>query len=103
MAAQEFGGGMHHDIGAPFDRPDQVGRGQGVVHDQRHARVMGDFGHGLDVGDDAAGIGDAFDEDRAGAVIDAGLETVGLGAHRPNALCQSNLAKPWLNWLIEPP
>ena len=47
MPAQEFGGGMQNDIRAPFDRPDQVGRRQRIVDDQRHARVMGDLGQWL--------------------------------------------------------
>ncbi len=50
------------------------------------------------------GIGDAFDEDRLGlrssiAALEACRDCV-ASAH---FTCQSNLAKPWLNWLIEPP
>ncbi len=57
---------MQHDVRAPFDGTDQIGRGQRVIDDQRHARRMRDAGNGFDVGDDAAGIGDAFDEDGFG-------------------------------------
>ena len=55
---------------------------QRVVDDERHAGAMGDLGDRLDVGDDAAGIGDRLDEDRLGARRDRRLEggeVVGVG------------------------
>ena len=58
---------MDDEVGAPFERPAQIGRGEGVVDDEGHARLVRDLGDRLEVGDDAAGIGEALDEDRLGA------------------------------------
>ena len=66
VAAEEFGQRMHDDVGAVVDRLAEVGRRQRVVDDQRHAGASRDVGDRLDVGDDAAGIGDRLDEDRLG-------------------------------------
>ena len=63
VAAEEFGERMHDDVGAVIDRLAQIGRGERVVDDQRHAGLARDIGDRLDVGDDAAGIGDRLDED----------------------------------------
>jgi hypothetical protein len=84
VAAEEFGQGVHDDIGAMVDGTDQIGRRQRVVDDQRHARLVGDRGHRLDVGDAATGICDRFDEDGLGARTYRALETfdvVGVGPH----------------------
>ena len=62
---------MHDDVGAVLDRLAEIGRGQRVVDDERHARVLRDLGDRLDVGDHAAGIGDRFDEDRLGLGVTA--------------------------------
>ena len=60
---------MHDDVGAVLERPDEVGRRHRVVDDQRHAGLLGDRRRcARDVDDDAAGIGDGFDEDRLGLV-----------------------------------
>ena len=74
VAADEFGQRMHDDIGAVFDRPHQIGRGQRVVDDQRQAMLAGDVADLLDVDEDAARIGETFDEDRLGLVVDLALE-----------------------------
>ena len=66
VAAQELGQRMDHDVGAVLDRPAQIGRRQRVIDDQRHAGAVRDRGDRLDVRNDAAGIGDRFDEDRPG-------------------------------------
>ncbi len=66
MAAEEFGERMHDDVGAEIDRLAQIGRRQRVVDDQRHVGLARDLGDRLDVGDDAARIGDRLDEDRLG-------------------------------------
>jgi hypothetical protein len=67
---------MHDQRRAMLDRAAQVGRRRGVVDDQRHARIVGDRGHGVEVGDVAARVGDGFAEDRAGVVVDGGLDGV---------------------------
>src|SRR5699024_5284745 len=51
-------GGVHHHVGAVLDRPDQVGRADRVVHDQRHTDLVRDGGDRLDVQDVALGVGD---------------------------------------------
>ena len=83
MAAEELRRRMQHDVGAPFDRTDEVGRGQRIVDDQRHACSMGDARDGFDVGDDAAGIGDAFDEHRLGPRCHRLLERLGIARVGP--------------------
>ena len=47
-----------------LDGPEQIGRGQRIVDDQRHARLLGHGRDGGNVGDDAAGIGDQLHENR---------------------------------------
>ena len=84
MAAQELGQRMHHDVGAVLDRLAQIGRGQRVVDDERNAGALGERGDRLDVGDDAARIGDRLDEDRLGLGGDGALESadiVRIGPH----------------------
>ena len=49
VAADELGGRVDDDVGAMLDRPAQVGRGEGVVDDQRDAGLVGDLGDGRDV------------------------------------------------------
>ena len=75
---------MHHDIGAVVDRLAQIRRRQRVVDDVGHAGALGDLGNRRHVGDDAAGIGDRFGEDRLGLRRDGALErgdVVGVGPH----------------------
>ena len=82
VAAEKFRQRMHDDVGAIVDRLAQIRRRQRVVDDQRHAGALGDLGDRLDVGDDAARIGDRLDEDRLGLGRDRALEgrdVVGLG------------------------
>ena len=75
---------MHHDVGAVLDRPAEIGRRQRVVDDQRHAGAFGESRDRRDIGDDAARIGDRFDEDRLGFGRNRALEArdvVGIGPH----------------------
>ena len=84
MAAEELGERVNDDVGAVFDRLAEIRCRQRVVDDQRHACALGDLGDRLDVGDDAARIGDRLDEDRLGLRADAALEggdVVGIGPH----------------------
>ena len=73
---------MHDDVGTPFQRLAEVGRGQGVVDDQRHAVGVGDGGDRLEVGDDAVGVGRALDEHGPGLVVDRGREILRARAGR---------------------
>ena len=83
VAAEKFGQRMHDDVGAIIDRLAEIGRGQRVIDDQRHACVLRDLGDRLDVGDDAARIGDRLDEDRLGFRTDRALEGARCRRVRP--------------------
>ena len=58
MSADELGGGVQHDGGAPVDGPAEVRRGECVVHDQRNAMRGGQRGQRLEVQNAAARIAD---------------------------------------------
>ena len=49
MAADELGGRVDHDIGAPLDRPAERGRGAGIVDHQRQPVLVSDAGKGFDI------------------------------------------------------
>ena len=87
VATEEFGGGMHDDVGAMLERTDEVGRGQGIVDDEGQLVLLGNRRNRRQIGDDAAGIGDGFNENRLGAPGDRRLEAgeiVGVGPfHSP--------------------
>jgi hypothetical protein len=55
---------MTDDVGAPLERPAQIGRRQGVVDDQRDSGRVRDLRDLLDIDNDAAGIGEVLDKDR---------------------------------------
>ena len=89
MPAEKLGQRMHDDVGAMLDGAGEVGRGQRVVDDEGHACLLGDGGDGIEVGDDAAGIGNRLDEDRLGLRCQCrakrgSIRRVGE-AHRPAA------------------
>ena len=60
VPAQELGGRLDHDIGAVLDRPAQVRRRHRIVDHQRHAGLVRDLRHRLDVEHVHARIGDGF-------------------------------------------
>jgi hypothetical protein len=66
MPADVLGDGVHHDIGPPFDRSDQIGGGNRVVHDQRNAHLMGHSRDRFDVENVAFRIGDRLAEEGLG-------------------------------------
>ena len=76
VAAEELGGGVDHDVGAPLDGPHQRRRGAGVVDDQRQAVLVGDGGELLDVGHVELGIAERLGVDGAGLVVDGGANAV---------------------------
>src|SRR3546814_3727416 len=45
MPAEELGGRVDDDVGAPLDRADEVRGGDGVVDYERHVALVGDAGH----------------------------------------------------------
>ncbi len=85
---------MDDDVRAVGEGADEVGRRQSVVDDQRHARAFGDRRDRLDIGDDAAGIGDRLDEDRLGLVAERAAE--GIEIVRIGPTCQPKFLKAWL-------
>ncbi len=74
---------MEDDVGAVLERTAEIRRGEGVVDDEGDARIMRDLGYGFDVGDEAAGVRDAFDEDGSGLGADGRLDAGRVGRVRP--------------------
>ena len=66
MARQELGRRMNDDVGPPVEGAQQVGGRQRVVDDERDARRMGDFGDRFQIDDEAARIGEGFEEETLG-------------------------------------
>src|SRR5665213_2998536 len=64
MAADPFGDGMHHQIGAVFHRPQEIGRGEGGVDQQRQARVVCHLGYSRNVEHFEARIAQHLGEDQ---------------------------------------
>ena len=76
MAADELGGRVDHDVGAPLDGPDKRRRGAGVVDDQRQTVLVRDGGELLDVGDVELGIAERLGVDGACLGVDGGAQAV---------------------------
>ena len=70
VATEKLRQGVHDDIGAKLDRPEQDRRRDSVVHDQRDTMIMGDRRERLEVAQIARRIPDAFAEHRASIVVD---------------------------------
>ncbi len=66
MAAEVLRRRVDHDVGAPLERPQQIGRRDRVVHDERHARCVGHARDGLDVEDLGLRVGDGLAEEELG-------------------------------------
>ena len=79
VAAEEFRHRMDDDVGTPFDRAAEVGAGQRVVDDQRQAGRVRDRRDRFEVHHHAAGVGEAFDEDRLAARRQRPAEVLGVG------------------------
>src|SRR6185312_4245157 len=47
VTAEKFRRRMHDDVGAMPKRPAEIGRGEGVIDDERHARLLRDVRDGL--------------------------------------------------------
>ena len=72
---------VHDDVGAPLDRTDQVGGGDGVVDDEGDADLVSESGDPLDVEDVVLGIGDRLAVERLGIGADRGtpgLKIIGI-------------------------
>src|SRR5579863_5955645 len=62
MAAKELGRRVADDVCTPLDRPAEVRCGKRIIDDEWQPSLMGDLRDRLEVDDDAAGIGQALDE-----------------------------------------
>ena len=69
MAVHVLRGGVRHDVRTPLDGTAKHGRGERVVHDERHAVGVSGGGEALDVEDVESGVRDGLAEDglRVGA------------------------------------
>ena len=81
MSADEFGGGMDHDVRPVLDGPDKIGCAEGVVNDQRQAVGVGDLGNGINVRDVGVGVAQSLQIDCLGVGPDGSgdsLQVVGV-------------------------
>ncbi len=76
VSADPFGDRVHDDVGAKRERAAQIGRGKGVVDQERNAGRMRDLGHLRDVEHFQSRIADGFTDHQPGAVVDAGADAV---------------------------
>ena len=60
MAADDFCGGMNHNIGAVINRTEQQGGGYCVIHNQGNTVIMGDSGNGFKICNVICGISNGF-------------------------------------------
>ena len=78
MAADEFGGAVGDDVGAPFNRAEEVRSGEGVIEHQHHAVFLGDGGDFLDWKHADVGVAEGFAVDEFGVGLDGALEVGGV-------------------------
>jgi len=96
---------MHDQRRAHLDRLAQIGRGGGVVDDQGDAVLVGNRRQRRDIGDIATGVGDGLAEDRAGVLVDGGLDggqIVGIDKGRRPAKAFEDLRELGDRAAIEP-
>ena len=105
VAAHELGQRVDDDVGAVLDRPQQDGRRDRVVDDQRYAVPCGDRGQRLDVADIAGRIADALAEDRAGVVVDQAARSprrpIALGEADVDALARQKMGEQRVRRAVE--
>ena len=70
---------MHHDVGSVLEGPDEVGRRDGVVDDERDAVGPGDLRDGGDVDEVVLRVRDRLDEDRLRLGPDQPFPLVAVG------------------------
>jgi hypothetical protein len=69
MATQKLGGGVHGDIDAVLEGPEQRRRQHGVVDNHRKAVPMGDIGDLAEVRDIVLGIAHGFQIYQPGVLV----------------------------------
>ena len=79
MAADELSGGVDDHVGAVLDGAQQVRRGEGGVHDQRHVVAVRDVCPGLKVEHVGVGVAQRLGVQQLGVVLDGGLDGVQVG------------------------
>ena len=79
MAADELRGGVDDHVGTVLDGAQQVGGGEGGVHDQRHVVAVRDVGPGLKVEHVGVGVAQRLGVEQLGVVLDGGLDGVQVG------------------------
>ena len=79
VAADELRGGRDHHVGPVLDRAQQVGRREGVVHDERKVVLVRDGGPALDVEHVGVGVAECFRVEELGVVLDGGFDGVKVG------------------------
>src|SRR5215469_502057 len=86
MPAQKLRRRVADDVSAPLERPTEIRRRQGVVDDQRNARLMRDRCDPLEIDDDAAGVGEVLQKDSLGPWAQRLAEILGVGRVNEMAL-----------------
>ena len=79
VAADELGGGVDDHVGAVLDGAQQVRRGEGCVHDQRHVVAVRDVGPGLKVEHVGVGVAKRLGVEQLGVILDGGFDGVQVG------------------------
>ena len=79
VPADELGGGVGDDVRAPLERPEQVGRGEGVVDHQRDLVFLGNRGDFLEGEDGDVGVAERLAVDDLGVGADGLLEVLRVG------------------------
>ena len=70
---------MDDHVGAMLDGAQQVGSGEGCVHDQRHVVAVRDVGPGLKVEHVGVGVAQRLGVQQLGVVLDGGLDGIQVG------------------------
>ena len=86
MTAQELGDRVNDDVRAVLDGADQVGGGQGCVHDQGDARLVCDLCEAFQVGNLTGGVRHDLGVDRLGVLGQCRLVVGGVGAGHEGGL-----------------
>ena len=86
MTSQELGDRVNDDVRAVLDGADQVGGGQGCVHDQGDARLVGDLCEAFQVGNLTGGVRHDLGVDCLGVLGQCRLVVGGVGAGNEGGL-----------------
>ena len=86
VTAQELGDRVNDDVRAVLDGADQVGGGQGCVHDQGDARLVCDLCEAFQVGNLTGGVRHDLGVDRLGVLGQGRLVVGGVGAGHEGGL-----------------